>query len=108
AHEKLFDQRHLRSETGCACRSYQPSRPRADDDEIVALRRGGILPVGGMNVRHESRIVRIRRADQNRLGVDIHKADGPVSLALIFFASVLRARRVTKIDTTTVASSPTP
>src|SRR5437867_8190435 len=47
AQERLLDQGNLRSETCCACRSYQPSRPRADDDKIVAGRRGGILPIRG-------------------------------------------------------------
>src|SRR6266567_2781030 len=64
--ERLLDQGHLRSETCCAGRGYQSSRPRANDDKIVAGGWGGILPIRGVNVRHESRIVRVSRFDQDR------------------------------------------
>src|SRR2546426_6388512 len=44
AHERLLNERHLRSETCCAGCGYQPSGARPDDDKIVARRGGGILP----------------------------------------------------------------
>src|SRR6266481_5221715 len=110
AQERLLDQGNLRSETCCACRGYQPSRPRADDDKIVAGRRGGILPIRGVNIRHESRIVRVSRFDQDRSQGDAHHLFGVCSglLPPIFFANALLARRVTNTVTMTVASSPTP
>src|SRR5713101_1872234 len=101
AQERLLDQRNLRSETCCACRGYQPSRPRADDDKIVAGRRGWILPIRGVNISHESRIVRVSRFDQNGLGVGSHNPCGLwlVSLLLIFLASAFFASRVTNTVT---------
>jgi len=66
AQERLLDQGNLRSETCCACCGYQPGRPRADDDKIVAGRRGGILPISGVHIGQESRIVRISGFDQDR------------------------------------------
>src|SRR5262245_15084585 len=105
----LLDQRHLCPETGCASRRYQPSRPRADDNEIVAGRRCGVLPIRRVDKGNEAHIVRIRRPDQY-MGVRAHTACGlsPVSLPLIFRARALRARRVTNTVTATVASRPTP
>src|SRR5438552_5080402 len=50
AQERLLDQGHLSSETCCACCGYQSSRPRADDDKIVARGRGGVLPTRGMHI----------------------------------------------------------
>src|SRR2546425_10316699 len=110
AQERLLDQGNLRSETCCACRRYQPSRPRADDDKIVAGRRGGILPIRGVNIRHESRIVRVSRFDQDRSQVDAHHLFGVCSVLMlpIFFANALLATRVTNTVTVTVARSPTP
>src|SRR3989442_15632729 len=108
AQERLLDQGNLRSETCCACRRYQPSRPRADDHEIVAGRRGGILPIRGVHIGQESRIVRISRFDQDRSQGDAHHCLGFCSVLMIFFASALLARRVTNTVTVTVASSPTP
>ena len=110
AQERLLDQGNLRSETCCACRRYQPSRPRADDDKIVARRRSGILPVRGVHIGQKSRIVRISRFDQDRSQGDAHKALGTCtdSSRPIFLANALLARRVTNTVTTTAASSPTP
>src|SRR5438445_1605056 len=45
AQEVLLNECDLRPKSCCACRSYQPSRPRPDDDEIIAGCRGGILPI---------------------------------------------------------------
>src|SRR5712691_4115966 len=59
AEERPLDQGNLRSETCRAGRGYQPSRPRADDDEIVAGGRVGILPSRGVYIRQKSRVVRI-------------------------------------------------
>src|SRR5436190_2791871 len=110
AQEMLLDQGHFCPETGCAGSRYQPSSSSADDDEIIARRRGRVLPIRRVDIGDEARIVRIRRVDQDRLRAGAHKVYGfwPGSLALIFFARALRAKRVTKTVTTTVASRPTP
>src|SRR5882724_11038218 len=110
AQERLLDQGNLRSETCRACRGYQPSGPRADDDKIVAGRRGGILPIGRVNIGNEARVVRIGRREHDRLRVGAHNPCGlwPVSLLLIFLASAFFASRVTNTVTAMVASRPTP
>src|SRR6266404_1256940 len=110
AQKRLLDQRNLRSETCCAGRGYQPSRSRADDDKIVAGRRGGILPIRGMHIGQEAPVVSVRRRDEDRLGVGGHKLCGLrlASPLPIFFANALLARRVTNTVTVTVASRPTP
>src|SRR5438552_12686715 len=110
AQERLLDQGNLRSETCCACRGYQPSRPRADDHEIVAGRWCGIVPIRGVHIGQESRIVRVSRFDQNRSQRDAHHLLGFCSVLVlpIFFANALLARRVTNTVTATVASIPAP
>ena len=106
----FFDQGDLRSESCRARGRHQPGRPRADDDEIVARRGGGILPIRGMNIGDQSRVVRVRRFDQDRIARDVHKTFAVCSVPLlpIFFANAFLARRVTNTVTMTVASRPTP
>src|SRR6266404_6305425 len=45
AQKALLNERDLRAKSRRPCRSHQSSRPRADDDKIVAGGRGGILPI---------------------------------------------------------------
>src|SRR5439155_6998519 len=110
AQKALLNERDLRPKSRRPRRSHQSSRPRADDDKIVAGRRGGILPIRGVHIGQESRIVRISRFDQDRSQGDAHKALGTCtdSSRPIFLANALLARRVTNTVTTTAASSPTP
>src|SRR5262249_48783421 len=109
AQEMFLDQRHLRSQTGCAGSRHQPSRARADHNEIVNGRRGRVRPIRRVDIGNEALVVRIRRVDQD-LRMRAHTDCGlsPFSLPLIFLARALRARRVTNTVTATVASRPTP
>src|SRR5215510_4359734 len=109
AQEIFLDQGYLRTETGGPCRRHQPGRPGTNDDQIVAGRRDGVLPIERMATRHEARVVYVRWLDQNSLRGRIHipSGAGPVSLPVIFFANAFLASRVTNTVTTTVASRPT-
>ena len=75
-----------------------------------AGRRGGILPIRGVNIRQKSRIVRVSQFDQDRSQGDAHQLFGVCSvlLLLIFFAKAFLASRVTNTVTVTVARRPTP
>src|SRR5437867_864914 len=110
AQKVLLNDRNLRPKSRRPGRSHQSGRPRPDDHEIVAGRRGGILPIRGVHIGQESRIVRVSRFDQDRSQGDAHKALGTCtdSSRPIFLANALLARRVTNTVTTTAASSPTP
>src|SRR5580765_3706815 len=72
AHKVLLNESNLGPETSRPRRSHQSGRPRPDDDKIVAGRRGWILPIRGVNIRRESRIVRVSRLDQDRERTLIH------------------------------------
>ena len=66
AQEMFLDQRHFRPKACRPGRRHQPSRPRADDDEIVAGRGRGILPIARVDIGNEARVVGVRRRDQDR------------------------------------------
>src|SRR5262249_55743026 len=63
AQEIFLDQGYLRTETGGPCRRHQPGRPGTNDDQIVAGRRDGVLPIERMATRHEARVVYVRWLD---------------------------------------------
>src|SRR2546425_9715676 len=99
----FLDQRHLRTQTGRAGSRHQPSRPRADDNEIISGRRGGVLPIGRVKIGNEASVVSVGRSDQDRLGAHKLWELWLVSLLLIFFSNAFLATRVTNMVTATVA-----
>src|SRR5437660_9049560 len=109
AQKVLLNERDLRPKSRRPRRTHQSGRPRPDDHEIVAGRRGGILPIRGVHIGQESRIMRVSRFDQDRSQGDAHIISwGVCSVLMIFFANARLARRVTNTVTVTAASSPTP
>src|SRR5437867_9490456 len=105
----LLDQGNLGAKSRRSGRRHQPSRPRADDNEIISRRRGGVLPIGRVKIGNEAPVVSVRWRDQDRLRVGAHELCGlrKVSALLILFSNAFLATRVTNIVTVMVASRPT-
>src|SRR5438093_904516 len=106
----LLDQGNLGAKSRRSRRRHQSSRPRADDNEIISRRRGGVLPIGRVKIGNEAPVVSVGRRDQDSLSVDAHKLWELwlVSLLLIFFCNAFLATRVTNIVAAIVASRPMP
>lgn len=61
AHQVPFDERDLSAETGRHHRRHQPGGSGSDHDDVVALVRLRVLPIGGMNVLLQLAVVLVVR-----------------------------------------------
>ena len=68
AQQLALDQRHFGAQSGRSGRRHESGSPRTDDDEIVALGRFGIRPVGRMHALDQNAIVFIERLDLREFG----------------------------------------